>query len=71
MKFIRKFFSHFLVFTIAVTTLTIWLFFAGVLSRYIQYFIWAFLVILIYLRALTGSEPEIQEQDESFKIIKR
>jgi hypothetical protein len=57
--------------TISATVLTLWLFSAGILSKYIQYFIWALLVLVIYIRALTSKPPEIQEQDESFETLKR
>jgi uncharacterized membrane protein YfcA len=67
----RRFFSHFFILTISTTTLTIWLFFAGVLSGYFQYFLGALLVLVIFVGALTSKPPEIRAQDESIDTLRR
>jgi len=71
MKFLKKLFSHFFVFSLSATTLTLWLFTAGTLSKNFQYFLGAILVIVIYFRALTDKQPEIQVQDRSIETFKR
>jgi hypothetical protein len=71
MKFFKIFFSHFFVFSFSATALTLWLFIAGTLSKNFQYFLGAILVIVIYFRALTSKQPEIQVQDKSIETYER
>lgn len=71
MKFLKNFYSHFFVFSLSATTLTFWLLTAGTLSKNFQYFLGAILVIVIYFRALTSKQPEIQVQDRSIETFKR
>jgi hypothetical protein len=45
--------SHLLTFTFAALFLAAWLLFAGLITGSLQYFLWALLVLFIFLRALT------------------
>jgi len=71
MKFLKILFSHIFVFSFSATALTLWLFIAGTLSKNLQYFFGAILVIIIYFRALVSKQPEIQVQDKSIETNKR
>jgi hypothetical protein len=71
MKFLKNIFSHFFIFSLSSTTLTLWLFAAGALSENFQYFLGAIMVILIYFRAITRKQPETQLLDNSIATIKR
>ena len=71
MKFFNNFFTHFFIFSLSATTLTLWLFTAGTLSNNYQYFLGAILIVVIYFRALTRKQPETQIQNQSIETFKR